>query len=57
MWVTEEGKGERRVRLKEAGNTDKGLFGLGALSVAFWGGVKKVGWGVSKPNRAASYTA
>jgi hypothetical protein len=27
------------------------------LSTAFWGGVKKVGWGVSKPNRAASYTA
>ena len=43
--------------MKEAGNTDKGLFGLGALSTAFWGGVKKVGWGVSKPNRAASYTA
>ena len=34
-----------------------GLFGLGALSTAFWGRVKKVGWGVSKPNRAASYTA
>ena len=36
---------------------DKGLFGLGTLSVAFWGGVKKVGWGVSKPNRATSHTA
>ena len=43
--------------MKKAGSTDKGLFGLGALSPAFWGGVKKVGWGVSKPNRAASYTA
>jgi len=36
--------------LKKAGSTNKGLFGLGTLSVAFWGGV-------SKPNRAASYTA
>jgi hypothetical protein len=43
--------------LKEAGSTDKGLFGLGTLSAAFWGWVKKVGWGVSKPNRAASHTA
>ena len=43
--------------MEKAGSTDKGLFGLGTLSVAFWGGVKKVGWGVSKPNRAASYTA
>jgi hypothetical protein len=36
---------------------DKGLFGLGTLSVAFWGGIEYVGWGVSKHNRAASYTA
>jgi hypothetical protein len=43
--------------LKMAGSTDKGLFGLDTLSVAFWGGVEEVGWGVSKPNRAASYTA
>ncbi len=43
--------------MKKAGSTDKGLFGLGTLSVAFWGGVEYVGWGVSKPNRAASYTA
>ncbi len=45
------------VGLKEAGSTDKGLFGLGTLSAAFWGWVKKVGWGVFKPNRAASHTA
>ena len=25
--------------------------------MAFWGWVKEVGWGVSKPNRAASHTA
>ncbi len=43
--------------MKEAGSTDKGLFGLGTLSVAFWGWIKKVGWRVSKPNRAASHTA
>ncbi len=43
--------------MKKAGSTDKGLFGLGTLSVAFWGGIEEVGWGVSKPNRAASYTA
>ena len=43
--------------MKEAGSTDKGLFGLGALSTAFWGGVKKVGWRVFKPNQATSYTA
>ncbi len=43
--------------MKKAGSTDKGLFGLGALSVAFWGRIEYVGWGVSKPNRAASYTA
>jgi hypothetical protein len=43
--------------LEKAGSTDKGLFGLGTLSVAFWGGIEEVGWGVSKPNRAASYTA
>ncbi len=39
------------------GGTDKGLFVLPTLSVAFWEWVKKVGWGVSKPNRAASHTA
>jgi hypothetical protein len=43
--------------LKKAGSTDKGLFGLSTLSVAFWGGIEEVGWGVFKPNRAASYTA
>ncbi len=43
--------------MKEAGSTDTGLFGLGPLSVAFLGGIEWVGWGVSKPNRAASYTA
>ena len=43
--------------LKKAGSTNKGLFGLGTLPVAFWGGVEEVRWGVSKPNRAASYTA
>ncbi len=43
--------------MKKAGSTDKGLFSLGTLSVAFGGGVEEVGWGVSKPNRAASYTA
>ncbi len=43
--------------MKKAGSTDKGLFGLGALSVAFWEGIEYVGWGVFKPNRAASYTA
>ena len=43
--------------MKKAGSTNKGLFGLGTLSVAFWGGVEEVWWGVSKPNRAASYTA
>jgi hypothetical protein len=42
---------------EEAGSTEKGLFGLGTLSVAFWGGIEEVGWGVFKPNRAASYTA
>ena len=40
--------------MKKAGSTDKGLFGLGTLSVAFWGGIEEVGW---EPNRAASYTA
>ena len=25
--------------------------------MAFWGWVKEVGWGVSKPNRSASHTA
>ena len=43
--------------LDEAGSTDKGLFGLEALSAAFWGWIEQVGWGVSKPNRAASHTA
>ncbi len=43
--------------MKKAGSTDKGLFVLGTLSVAFWGGIKKVGWGVSKANRAPSDTA
>jgi hypothetical protein len=43
--------------LKEAGSTDKGLFGLVDLSAAFWGWVKEVGWWVSEANRAASYTA
>jgi hypothetical protein len=28
-----------------------------ALSVALWEWVKKLGWGVSESNRAASYTA
>jgi hypothetical protein len=32
--------------LDEAGSTDEGLFGLEALSVAFWGGGKEVGWRV-----------
>jgi hypothetical protein len=32
------GYGERGVGMKEAGSMDKGLFGLGTLSVAFWGG-------------------
>ncbi len=40
--------------MKEAGSTDKGLFGLGTLSAAFWGRIEQVEWGVSKPNRAAS---
>ncbi len=43
--------------MKEAESTDKGLFGLGTLSAAFWGWIEQVGWGVSKPNRAASHTA
>ena len=43
--------------MKKAGSTNKGLFGLGTLSAAFWGWIEKVGWGVSKPNRAASHTA
>jgi hypothetical protein len=38
--------------MERAGSTDKGLFGLGTLSVAFWEWVKKVGWRVSKSNRA-----
>ncbi len=41
----------------KVGGTDKELFVSPTLSVTFWGWVKKVGWGVSKPNRAASYTA
>ncbi len=45
------------VGLKKAGSTDKGLFSIGTLSVAFWGWIEEVGRGVSKPNRAASYTA
>ncbi len=44
------GQGERGVGLKEAGSTDKGLFGLGNLSAAFWGWVKKVGWGSPSPS-------
>jgi hypothetical protein len=51
------GYGERGVGLKKAGSTDKGLFGLGTLSAAFWGWVEEVGWWVSKADRAASYTA
>ena len=43
--------------MKKAGSTNKGLFGLGTLSVAFGGGVEEMGWGISKPNRAANYTA
>ncbi len=45
--------------MKEAGITNKGLFlfGLGTLSAAFQGWIEQVGWGVSKPNRAASHTA
>ncbi len=35
--------------MKEAGGTDKGLFGLFALSAAFWRGVKEVGWGSPSP--------
>jgi hypothetical protein len=35
---------------------DKGMFVFSTLSVTFWGWVEKVGWGVSKPNRAASNT-
>ncbi len=34
-----------------------GLFVSPTLSVAFWGWVKKVGWGVSKLNREVSHTA
>jgi hypothetical protein len=49
--------GIRGVGLYKAGGTDKGLFVSPTLSVTFWGWVKKVGWRVSKPNRAASYTA
>jgi hypothetical protein len=45
------------VGLKEARSTNKGLFGLVALSAAFWGLVKEVGWWVSEANRASSYTA
>jgi hypothetical protein len=33
------------------------LFSLGTLSAAFWRRVEEVGWWVSKPDRAASYTA
>ncbi len=52
------GYGKRGVGLKEAGSTDnKGLFGLGTLSAAFWEGIEQVGWGVFKPNRAANHTA
>ncbi len=43
--------------LDEAGSTDKGLFGLEALSVAFWGRVKEVGWRVPEADLATSYTA
>ena len=43
--------------MKKAGSTDKGLFGLGALSTAFWGGVEEGGWWVSESDRTASYTA
>jgi hypothetical protein len=32
--------------LDEVGSTDEGLFGLEALSAAFWGWVKDVGWRV-----------
>ncbi len=42
---------------KRGGIVQGGRHGQGTLSVTFWGWVKKVGWGVSKPNRAASYTA
>jgi hypothetical protein len=40
--------------LKEVGSTDKGLFGLGILSAAFWGWLEKVGWGVSHTARLGS---
>jgi hypothetical protein len=45
--------------LDEAGSTeaDKGLFSLEALSAAFWGWVKEVGWRVPEANRAANNTA
>jgi hypothetical protein len=40
-----------------ARGADKGLFVFPTLSVTFWRWFEKVGWGVSKPNRAASHTA
>ncbi len=43
--------------MDEARSTDEGLFGLEALSAAFWGWVKEVGWRVPYADRAASYTA
>ncbi len=52
-----DGYGDRGMGLDEAGSTDKGLFGLEALSAAFWGWIKEVGWRVPEADRAASYTA
>ncbi len=43
--------------MDEAGSTNEGLFGLEALSAAFWGWVKEVGWWVPEADLAASYTA
>jgi hypothetical protein len=43
--------------LDEARSTAKGLFGLEALSAAFWGWVKEVGWRVPEADQAASFIA
>jgi hypothetical protein len=43
--------------LDEAESTDEVCFGLEALSTAFWGWVKEIGWRVPLADRAASYTA
>jgi hypothetical protein len=49
--------GEAKGMLKYVGPSCHGLFVFPTLSVAFWGWVEKVGWGVFKPNRAAGHTA